>query len=520
MKQHLALIGAIVRKDFLIMWPLVAVLLTMLLIQSDLIDQLLPSFAREWANGVSAVAAMLFILGVIHQDASASLRHDWLAKPIPSVTLLAGKVAFIAAAIYVPAIVFDFIHQLTIGHTLTESLLKATSIRLDGFAAMLTMILFAAVTGTLLEAAGALVAVFVIVVFVQIIGKLLLNVDESLFIVGMDWLMLWPIRYLPLLLFVPLLWIQYRQRRTALARSIVAGGVFAALLPMLLGPDIGFGIQKAMAANAPAGDKVTVTLASDCFLSIVLDADSMAEPMDRTYASRAQLSPSLWPYDTRMEAGTGAIAFATAVTAEGYPPGWKQLIGAARASYVSAEGVELHRLEAAFGPVAWYTGMNADNASHFWLVPRAEFDNARQHAAQLVLDYSMSLLEPVASSELTVDAPRRYLHGLGYCEAKADRAIGAVKVNCFKRGVQPAMLFAAPIDADGADVLSGIPDYGPSVFEYLSGKSYGMTLRHVAGATPARVKVTAYEDRAHFNRQVKAAGLLGGPESQCPAPAA
>jgi hypothetical protein len=518
MNQQLKLMRAIIRKDFLVMWPMVAVLFAMLLIQSDLIDRFLPTFAREWANGVSAVAAMLFILGVIHQDASASVRHDWLAKPISPATLLMAKVLFIATAIYVPAIAFDFMHQLILGRSLAESVLHATSFRIDGVAAMLAMILFAAVTSTLIEAAGAFVALFVMVVLVQVIGNLALDIDESRFIVGLDWFMLWLMMYAPILFFVPLLWVQYKQRRTARARVILATGSFTALLPMILGPDVGFAIQKAIATNNQAADEATVTVVNECFPHIILDADAMAMPMDRTYGTRTQLSPSLWPYDTRKEAGPGAIAFATPVTASGNPAGWKQMIGAARASYVSADGVVLHRLQGAIGPAVWYARLNAGNTSHFWLVPRAAFNTAQERTARLVLDYSMSLLEPIATAEVAVDAPRQYVQGLGYCDAKSDRAINTVRVSCFKRGTQPAMLFAAPIGTDGPEVFSGMPDYGPSIFELISGKSYGMTLRHAAGVAPTRVKVTAYEDRAHFNRQVVVPGLLGGSESACPAP--
>ena len=53
--------------------------------------------------GVSVLATMLLIVAVVHQDASASLRDDWLTRPIPRWTMVTAKLVFIAAVVCVPA---------------------------------------------------------------------------------------------------------------------------------------------------------------------------------------------------------------------------------------------------------------------------------------------------------------------------------------------------------------------------------------------------------------------------------
>jgi hypothetical protein len=158
-------------------------------------------------------------------------------------------------------------------------------------------------------------------------------------------------------------------------------------------------------------------------------------------------------------------------------------------------------------------------ASHFWLVPRASYELALQQSARLQLEYSASLLAPTTTAELTVDGERKYFAGLGFCSAKWDQAISTVRVTCFKRGEQPALLMAELPDApESSEAPSGFPDYTPTALEILSGASYRMSLRYTAGDHPQRAKVTAYQARAHINRQVVAPGLLGGPAKDCPAP--
>jgi hypothetical protein len=235
-----------------------------------------------------------------------------------------------------------------------------------------------------------------------------------------------------------------------------------------------------------------------------------------------QLSPTLWAYEQRRDAGSGAIAFATSVTPIGKPDGWKLAIGNAQASYIDDKGKVLHRPQIASSPQSWPTGMNASvMASHFWLVPRATYDAAVQRSAQLQIEYSASLLAPTITAELIVDGERKYFPSLGFCSAKGDRAVSTVKVNCFKRGEQPAILMAElPEVSESSEVPSGFPDYTPTALEILSGASYRMTLRHPDGVHPQRVKVTAYQAAAHIDSKVVAPGLLGGTATECPAPAA
>jgi hypothetical protein len=318
-----------------------------------------------------------------------------------------------------------------------------------------------------------------------------------------------------------LLWLQYGQRKTKAARLLLASGTMTILLVQLLSWHTIFAVQKRFTSNESTSGDVSLALVPDCMPSIVLDSESISTPMDdRSIPGRVQLSPTLWTSEQRTEAGSSAIAFSTSVTPIGKPTGWKLAIGNAQAAYIDRQGQVIRRLQISPSPRSWPTGMNASvMASHFWLVPRATYDQALQQSARLQLEYSASLLAPTATAELRVDGERKYFAGLGFCSAKSDAAISTVKATCFKRGEQPALLIAElPEVSENSETPSGFPDYTPTALEILSGASYRMALRYTAGGHPQRAKVTAYQARAHIDRRVVAPGLLGGTATECPAP--
>ena len=111
---------------------------------------------------------MLLIIAVVHQDASASLRDDWLTRPIPRRAMVTAKLVFIAAVVWLPAMATDFASALAGSRSVGEAVARATSV--SGLGAMLAVVAFAAVTSALLEAAGALVAFMVAALAVQAVS--------------------------------------------------------------------------------------------------------------------------------------------------------------------------------------------------------------------------------------------------------------------------------------------------------------------------------------------------------------
>ena len=500
MTGNLRIIAAIVRKDLAVLWPLAAIVVLLPLLRADAVLQSLQNDnLRAGTIVVSALAVGLLILGVMHQDASASLRHEWLTRPIPRWTLVAAKLVFIAVIVLIPARVTEFVSMVADGRSIGEALARATSISDPALVATMAVILFATVTSTLLEAAGALIGFVVMGILVQAVSGSLLPDGKGTLAAGAEWLSFAPAIYLPMLLAGPVLWLQYGRRRTALARTVVAAASIGAVAPVLLPPAAMFGVLRLLTPNTDAANGLGLALVPGCFPLIATETESgdVSEQADR-----------LWDGDRRTRAGPQAIAFSTAVTPTGVPRGWKTMIGYAKASYVDAGGRNLYRLQGAGTVFDRPENVDASrSATHFWLASRDAYEVAERRSAQLRLTYFVSLLEPVASSEIDVDDGRQHLPGFGYCSATRARS-DAVTIDCFARGRRPALVTAAWSGRSGARESLTRPDYTPAALEILSSAPYRLTLSGVT--TAPRATLTAYEARAHVEMPVDAPGLFGG----------
>jgi hypothetical protein len=445
---------------------------------------------------------MLLIVGVVHQDASASLRDDWLTRPIPRWTMVIAKLVFIAAVVCVPAMATDFVSALADGRSLGEAVARATSVSTLG--AILAVVAFAAVTSTPLEAAGALVAFMVAALVVQAVSGSVLPDGKGTLIAGAEWLSFAPAISLPIVIAAPVLWLQYGRRRTLLARAIVAGACTAVLVPVLTPPPAMFGVLRLLTPASDAGRVAGAALAPGCFPRLATETES------GVISDEAR---RLWDSDQRAKAGPRAIAFSTTVAPTGVPDGWKAMIGFAQAFFADAGGRILHRLQGANAVFGWPDGLDASvSATHFWLASRRAYEDAERQSARLRLKYFVSLLEPTASTEIGVNGRRQYVPGFGYCSTGLDASSDSVSIDCFMRGRRPALVTArwSAGTAAAREVMTR-PDYTPAVLEMLTGAPHRLTLSRDRGATAADITLTAYEARAHVEMAVDAPGLLAGP---------
>ena len=498
----LRIIAAIGRKDFAVLWPLAALVVLMPLLRTDAVLQAIQNDnLRAGTIVVSLLAVGLLILGAMHQDASASLRHDWLTRPIPRWTMVTAKLVFIAVIVFVPASVTDFVSALADGLSIGEALARATSISLPALAGILAVIVFAAVTSTLLEAAGALLAFAVVVFLAQALSSSVLADAKGTTVAGAEWLSAAPAFGLLIGLAVPVLWLQYERRRTLLARAIVGVACIGALVPVLTPPSAMFSLLKLLTPGADAR-AAAVALAPGCFPRIPIETESDAVPNEGR----------LWNGDQRVKAGPHAIGFSTTVAPTALPRGWKTMIGYAEAAYIDAEGRSVHRLQGASSAFGRPESVDASvSATHYWLASRDGYQDAETRSARLQLTYFVSTLEPVASAEIDVDgrAPVPAC-GFGYCSAARGASPSAVSLDCFVRGRRPALVTATWSGViGGRETLTG-PDYTPAALEMLTGAPYRLPLPPLPNGTKPRARLTAYEPRAHVDIPVDAAGLLGG----------
>jgi hypothetical protein len=500
--EGLRLIAAIVRKDLAVLWPLALLVVLLPVLRSDVVLQNLRNDNfRAGTIGVSVLGTMLLIVSVVHQDASASLRDDWLTRPIPRWTMVTAKLVFIVAIVCLPAMGTDFVSALADGRSAGEAVARMTSVSHATVGAMLAVVAVATVTSTLLEAVSALVAVAVGAIVAQAVSGSVLPDGKGILVTGVEWFSFAPALYLPIVIAAPVLWLQYGQRRTLLARAIVAGAFTAMMVPLLTPPPEMFGVLRLLTPATDVGRAAGAALAPGCFPRIATETES---------GDIADEARRLWNSDERASAGPRAIGFSTTVAPTGVPRGWKTMIGYAQAFFVDASGGILNRLQGANAVFGRQDRVDASvSATHFWLAPRDAYEDAERRSARLRLKYFVSLLEPVASTEIEVNGQREHLSGFGYCSTGMVPSSDAVSIDCFVRGRRPALVAARWSEGTDTRETMTRPDYTPAALQMLSAP-YRLTLSRPGGST-ARVSLTAYEARAHIERSVDAAGLLGGP---------
>jgi pimeloyl-ACP methyl ester carboxylesterase len=473
---------------------------------------------------MTMLAAALLTTAVIQQDTAVSVTHDWLTRPVARVDLVAAKAAFIAISLLLPVVATRAAVYSLHGYSWLEALLAAVNV--DSYALVLglpVVIAAAAITPTLFQAAAVLVGGVFTMSFllptlaIGLHGASALgpgdSIDETVLLgAGSGWMVLRPLAVVAAAAVAAVLWLQYGRRKTGLARAVFAA---ATLVPLLTGGLLGWTQVLALqSAVAPAPPPADFTLASDggCF-----PAESMSPSSDGESAARSSFA-KLVSEDLLERAGPASVVFASAVSADGVPRNWRLMIRHVAARYTDGSG---NALGGAFParPNAYGQSSFGGGAAFasYWLLPRAPAERlAAEPATRLVLDYALTLLAP-NEVELSVGGGRRALPYVGYCSADLEPSGTAVRIECIKRGTQPALITAGFAGAlEKVDI--GFPSYAPAWLAPLTGQRYEVTLRVPAGVDRGKVVLTAYEARAHFDRRVETPGVLGGPVADCPLP--
>jgi hypothetical protein len=518
MNRPTSLVATLLRKDLRLFWQF-AVLLAALIALVEfpgLLQQMGP--IGPLLRLATSLGTILLILVVFQEDAVASVRHDWLTRPIPGSTQLLAKLLFVLLVIVAPAILGGIAMNLFKGRSLAESLLAG----LGGgtSAGMLTLLAVtmsvAAVTGTVRQAMIATLGAFAFFAVLALLTNRMRDEAVPMEYSGSFWVINTSLQWLLLIALVAVLVVQYRRRHTRAARLIVGGAVAlgCGLLMLLPWPRV-FALQKMLSPEPAAASPLDVQLEQACFPARVLDAGG--EPAGRA----AEIRPNAFAEEQRDRAGPDAIVFNTRLAVRGVPDGNIVRVSSVVATW-RADGTQLVRVLPGESRQKWTIGEDGLPAvDHFWLLRRA--DHARLAArsdVEMQLHYTMTLLAPTATAEFTADGRREWHPGIGYCSAAFDRSQGGVQVDCYKWGAQPALLMANIAGRpDTERQVSAPPDYTPAVIDFWGGQRHNVTLS-APGTEVPRVTVTTYRARAHFDRRVTAPGVLGGPPSTCPAPSA
>ena len=254
------MIGALVRKDWALLWPLVllagAIQLCWEWSQYSYgffggvgdIDRALSALSLAWLGAAAALAA-----AVVQTDAPPSANQDWLIRPIPRTELLLAKLLFVALTIGLPSVMLDWVRAAATGFAPAASLgaavLKAALLYV--FLLVPVMALAATVVRmTDLLALGA--AVIVVYGVVRSTASALLGADACPTCgTGFAWIQhLW--QHLEILLgAVAILALQYSRRGVIPARLIALVGTVVVVIAQ---PPWGvaFALQRQLAPSATA----------------------------------------------------------------------------------------------------------------------------------------------------------------------------------------------------------------------------------------------------------------------------
>ena len=158
--MNLRILGAILRKDVLSLYPLV--LLVAFLFAGDVIVmqlELIPVWYM-FQFPVLLLAGTVLVFAVVQTDVAVSHVDDWLCRPVPRAELLAAKLVLLAAVLYGSRALAALLLNLFLGASIAESLQRAFLLMDFVPLYVAPILLFTAiVTRTVVQGVGVLIAI-------------------------------------------------------------------------------------------------------------------------------------------------------------------------------------------------------------------------------------------------------------------------------------------------------------------------------------------------------------------------
>jgi pimeloyl-ACP methyl ester carboxylesterase len=518
--MNFKVVRAILAKDLRCLLPMVLVAVALYAADPAILHWELVPMWEDFRQALLMFVGTVLALAVFQLDSAASLVDDWLGRPVPRGGMVTAKALFLLLVIYLPGAAGTFAVDLCTGAPLAEALQDALLIQDPYFPLVIPIVLItAAITRTLVQGIGVLVALFVCLFllpapFVRAPGPMNPHIGDALLDNGMSWMVMTPAKLVPLLLAALGLWLVYWRRRVLAARMLlvaVAGvTMLAFFVPMWIVPwSSVFAAQRALEGSKAPDDTRRFALRSSraCFPATRV---SQIESDASFNAAREANALRMWSNEDLRESGPSSVAFLTQVDARALPQNWRFVVNHAQADYYGAGDRPLFSLR----PATYTSGI-----SHAWVLPDSALDrlNAEKRVT-LKLNYSLTLLEPHRLS-LEVDGERRALPGIGYCGAALVTAGDAIEVECFSAFRHPAQITATLNDlfAYGS---SNRFDFSPAWTQWLTGRRSKFRITSPRLAAHDTITVTAWTIAGYLDEAVELPGILGADAATCPLPVA
>ena len=509
------MIWHIFRKDARLLWP-GAVLIAALQVCAAVPHYLVDHGARTvqlmilgiLLSALALLGAMAVVVVAIHQDPVPGARQDWLIRPIRRRDLALAKLLFVVLMVQLPIWLVDVGIALVDGFGLPAACIAATGRNIAIFCQYtLPAVMIGVVTGTFVEALiFSAVALVAYIGLFYVVLSLLLGVKATVGETGAAWIVTAVFYLLALPGAALVLPLQYRGRRTALARGlIVLGGALvigAAFVPWHLA----FSIQAALSAEPAAARAVAVAF----------------DPQ----AGRYQLPLGAAP------AVTSALHLPLRLS--GLPVDSMVLLDRADVRITALDGTTLYRgktnisvdglgsmHDAQFEARSGRSDAPTHSLYQRIYLPTTVYARLANRQVRLSIDYSLTLFRTAHNFSLPATGARETLPGLGRCATAIDADGDDVAIGCLSTARQNSC-FAAHLE----DPATGLrnpevnvcqPDYAPAfmtqfwpdTINRMGGElrffdRSGLVHFPVDGSklAGAKLMITTFEPRDHFTRHV------------------
>lgn len=475
------MIWLILRKDLVLLWPLVALSvlaqfgLNALMFAADHApeSQYLLLSARLFVLVVFLVICLTISLGV-HQDAIPGTRQDWLIRPIQRRDLLLAKLLFVLAAVQLPMFVADVTEMAVEGLSSNDAVMAALSRNLYVFIVLSLPVLgFAGMTRSTAQFIGVGIAYFIALAAVTFMLSSVARIagaeqaTNPLAWTGVAWVPQTLARLTLSAGAVIAIVLLYMRRRIVLARY---------LFPM-------FAVLSALATLLPWGwifavqEAASVTPAGISALNISLDPGAPryqpgpGENGDDYSVGAAQVqlrgrAAGDIEVENRSRRAQSYVTVFIPVRIAGLPAGALPWVDRAAVVLRMPNGrVLFHGRgdDLKFDTTAG--GSSPALAYEAVRIPGSVFETARNTPLSAQIDYSLSVLRPRPPVAIAALDAQIQLPGFGQCTTDRDSDGNDVELQCLTAGNAPSCVCATLEDpATGRrnpPTRLCAPDYSP-----------------------------------------------------------
>jgi hypothetical protein len=448
---------------------------------------------------------------VVHQDAIPGVRQDWLTRPIRRRDLLLAKFLFVLLLVQGPVMVGDLAAALADGFSLSQSL-EASAARgvffLLGFT--LPLLAFASLTSHFAEAVVGGLAVFLGIA--GFIGLSDTFRDAGLFDptrnTGISWVPASARYALVLVGASAVLGVQYYQRKTVAARSLLTGVILLCLLTQYLPWQAAFAIEQRLSANPGAGSGVLIAFEPSVGRARSPSGLSLTEHQAASLSWRVHRDT-----DMRIYLPLRVSGLAPDVVLKG---------DRAEVRVIDADGSAI-KLGPAEDLELFHEGKRGSEEQiyHPIHLRRDLYDRFKDKRVRLGIDYSLTLLRLSSAHAIPALNGDQRMPSVGWCRTRMNDAGTAILLECLEAGRTPhcGSVFMENVTSGRRNPMISDcdPDYAPyfgSNFVYDAMGRFGVELpfcdptglAHYPVDGPllpaSRLVLRTYDAQDHFTRRV------------------